>query len=141
MKTNFLFPGASKVKVKKAWGSSAGKGGGIQRPGPSEPCPRSPSNHVLHPLLSPSLPPNPSGPQKLLGKLCEQNKVVREQDRLVQQLRAEKVRARGWPGVGGVWGGWHGQVRGAVSTLSCQSLVLTFRPALTGYCWGSGLCC
>ncbi|XP_074978160.1 pleckstrin homology domain-containing family A member 6 isoform X8 [Caretta caretta] len=28
--------------------------------------------------------------QKLLGKLCEQNKVVREQDRLVQQLRAEK---------------------------------------------------
>ncbi|XP_039768706.1 pleckstrin homology domain-containing family A member 6 isoform X7 [Ornithorhynchus anatinus] len=26
----------------------------------------------------------------LLGKLCEQNKVVREQDRLVQQLRAEK---------------------------------------------------
>nr|XP_032641691.1 pleckstrin homology domain-containing family A member 6 isoform X9 [Chelonoidis abingdonii] len=27
---------------------------------------------------------------KLLGKLCEQNKVVREQDRLVQQLRAEK---------------------------------------------------
>uniref|UniRef100_A0A7M4EVF5 Pleckstrin homology domain containing A6 n=1 Tax=Crocodylus porosus TaxID=8502 RepID=A0A7M4EVF5_CROPO len=27
---------------------------------------------------------------KLLGKLCEQNKVVREQERLVQQLRAEK---------------------------------------------------
>ncbi|XP_069094608.1 pleckstrin homology domain-containing family A member 6 isoform X7 [Pleurodeles waltl] len=27
---------------------------------------------------------------KLLGKLCEQHKVVREQDRLVQQLRAEK---------------------------------------------------
>uniref|UniRef100_A0A8D2B0I2 Pleckstrin homology domain containing A6 n=1 Tax=Sciurus vulgaris TaxID=55149 RepID=A0A8D2B0I2_SCIVU len=31
-----------------------------------------------------------SSPKKLLGKLCEQNKVVREQDRLVQQLRAEK---------------------------------------------------
>lgn len=44
-----------------------------------------------------SLPaPTPSGPQKLLGKLCEQNKVVREQDRLVQQLRAEKVRTKGW---------------------------------------------
>ncbi|XP_032058941.1 pleckstrin homology domain-containing family A member 6 isoform X6 [Aythya fuligula] len=28
--------------------------------------------------------------QKLLGKLCEQNKVLREQERLVQQLRAEK---------------------------------------------------
>ncbi|NWX91910.1 PKHA6 protein, partial [Nothoprocta pentlandii] len=27
---------------------------------------------------------------KLLGKLCEQNKVLREQERLVQQLRAEK---------------------------------------------------
>ncbi|XP_039196760.1 pleckstrin homology domain-containing family A member 6 isoform X7 [Crotalus tigris] len=27
---------------------------------------------------------------KLLGKLCEQNKVIREQERLVQQLRAEK---------------------------------------------------
>ncbi|XP_029429748.1 LOW QUALITY PROTEIN: pleckstrin homology domain-containing family A member 6 [Rhinatrema bivittatum] len=27
---------------------------------------------------------------KLLGKLCEQHKIVREQDRLVQQLRAEK---------------------------------------------------
>jgi hypothetical protein len=45
------------------------------------------------------LPPHPTplGLQKLLGKLCEQNKVVREQDRLVQQLRAEKVRAWGWP--------------------------------------------
>lgn len=31
-----------------------------------------------------------SSPKKLLGKLCEQNKVVREQERLVQQLRAEK---------------------------------------------------
>lgn len=50
-------------------------------------------------LLSPSLPSPPSVPQKLLGKLCEQNKVVREQDRLVQQLRAEKVRLR----VGVVW--------------------------------------
>lgn len=30
-----------------------------------------------------------------MGKLCEQNKMVREQDRLVQQLRAEKVRS-GW---------------------------------------------
>ncbi|XP_029394819.1 pleckstrin homology domain-containing family A member 6 isoform X8 [Mus pahari] len=31
-----------------------------------------------------------SSPKKLLSKLCEQNKVVREQERLVQQLRAEK---------------------------------------------------
>nr|XP_045015042.1 pleckstrin homology domain-containing family A member 6 isoform X4 [Jaculus jaculus] len=37
-------------------------------------------------------PPSPMvhDKMKLLGKLCEQNKVVREQDRLVQQLRAEK---------------------------------------------------
>ncbi|XP_071063779.1 pleckstrin homology domain-containing family A member 6 isoform X28 [Dasypus novemcinctus] len=37
-------------------------------------------------------PPSPTvhDKMKLLGKLCEQNKVVREQDRLVQQLRAEK---------------------------------------------------
>ncbi|XP_042780622.1 pleckstrin homology domain-containing family A member 6 isoform X14 [Panthera tigris] len=37
-------------------------------------------------------PPSPTAhdKMKLLGKLCEQNKVVREQDRLVQQLRAEK---------------------------------------------------
>ncbi|XP_031512564.1 pleckstrin homology domain-containing family A member 6 isoform X13 [Papio anubis] len=33
---------------------------------------------------------NEQDTDKLLGKLCEQNKVVREQDRLVQQLRAEK---------------------------------------------------
>ncbi|XP_039737764.1 pleckstrin homology domain-containing family A member 6 isoform X12 [Pteropus medius] len=33
---------------------------------------------------------NEQATDKLLGKLCEQNKVVREQDRLVQQLRAEK---------------------------------------------------
>ncbi|XP_058711465.1 pleckstrin homology domain-containing family A member 6 isoform X5 [Poecile atricapillus] len=38
-----------------------------------------------------SSPPSSSRPaQKLLGKLCEQNKVLREQERLVQQLRAEK---------------------------------------------------
>ncbi|XP_019505218.1 PREDICTED: pleckstrin homology domain-containing family A member 6 isoform X11 [Hipposideros armiger] len=35
-------------------------------------------------------PPTVHDKMKLLGKLCEQNKVVREQDRLVQQLRAEK---------------------------------------------------
>ncbi|XP_029082599.1 pleckstrin homology domain-containing family A member 6 isoform X7 [Monodon monoceros] len=37
-------------------------------------------------------PPSPTvhDKMKLLGKLCEQNKVVREQERLVQQLRAEK---------------------------------------------------
>ncbi|XP_067387952.1 pleckstrin homology domain-containing family A member 6 isoform X3 [Emydura macquarii macquarii] len=33
---------------------------------------------------------NEQDTDKLLGKLCEQNKVMREQDRLVQQLRAEK---------------------------------------------------
>ncbi|XP_037067308.1 pleckstrin homology domain-containing family A member 6 isoform X13 [Peromyscus leucopus] len=33
---------------------------------------------------------NEQDTDKLLGKLCEQSKVVREQDRLVQQLRAEK---------------------------------------------------
>ncbi|XP_065794276.1 pleckstrin homology domain-containing family A member 6 isoform X2 [Muntiacus reevesi] len=33
---------------------------------------------------------NEQGTDKLLGKLCEQNKAVREQERLVQQLRAEK---------------------------------------------------
>lgn len=33
---------------------------------------------------------NEQDTDKLLGKLCEQNKVVREQERLVQQLRAEK---------------------------------------------------
>ncbi|XP_049714294.1 pleckstrin homology domain-containing family A member 6 isoform X14 [Elephas maximus indicus] len=33
---------------------------------------------------------NEQDTDKLLGKLCEQNKVVREQDQLVQQLRAEK---------------------------------------------------
>lgn len=86
----FLFPGASKVKVKvKAQGSSAG-----ERRWYPEARSRQPNfqaaDSVLHPLLSSSLLPTPSGPQKLLGKLCEQNKVVREQDRLVQQLRAEK---------------------------------------------------
>lgn len=64
-------------------GSLAGESGGIQRPGPANPIPVKP-----HPSSS-SL--SPLGPQKLLGKLCEQNKVVREQERLVQQLRAEKV--------------------------------------------------
>lgn len=45
--------------------------------------------------------------QKLLGKLCEQNKVLREQERLVQQLRAEKVGGGGTSGghVGTCW--WH----------------------------------
>ncbi|XP_053461205.1 pleckstrin homology domain-containing family A member 6 isoform X4 [Nycticebus coucang] len=33
---------------------------------------------------------NEQDTDKVLGKLCEQNKVVREQERLVQQLRAEK---------------------------------------------------
>ncbi|XP_040118943.1 pleckstrin homology domain-containing family A member 6 isoform X5 [Oryx dammah] len=33
---------------------------------------------------------NEQDTDKLLGKLCEQNKAVREQERLVQQLRAEK---------------------------------------------------
>lgn len=33
---------------------------------------------------------NEQDTDKLLGRLCEQHKVVREQDRLVQQLRAEK---------------------------------------------------
>ncbi|XP_061488199.1 pleckstrin homology domain-containing family A member 6 isoform X2 [Rhineura floridana] len=33
---------------------------------------------------------NEQDTDKLLGKLCEQNKVMREQERLVQQLRAEK---------------------------------------------------
>ncbi|XP_040391893.1 pleckstrin homology domain-containing family A member 6 isoform X7 [Cygnus olor] len=33
---------------------------------------------------------NEQDTDKLLGKLCEQNKVLREQERLVQQLRAEK---------------------------------------------------
>lgn len=93
----FLFPGASKVKVKvKAQGSSAG-----ERRWYPEARSRQPNfqaaDSVLHPLLSSSLLPTPSGPQKLLGKLCEQNKVVREQDRLVQQLRAEKVRTVAWP--------------------------------------------
>ncbi|XP_074178233.1 pleckstrin homology domain-containing family A member 6 isoform X14 [Rhinolophus sinicus] len=36
------------------------------------------------------LPPTVHDKMKLLGKLCEQNKAVREQERLVQQLRAEK---------------------------------------------------
>lgn len=44
----------------------------------------------------------PAREQKLLGKLCEQNKVLREQERLVQQLRAEKVRgAHSWGQLGG----------------------------------------
>lgn len=44
--------------------------------------------------------------QKLLGKLCEQNKVLREQERLVQQLRAEKVHGGTSGGHAGTWG-WH----------------------------------
>lgn len=51
--------------------------------------------HPMHPIAGLSSSPPflfPSGVQKLLGKLCEQNKVLREQERLVQQLRAEKVR-------------------------------------------------
>ncbi|XP_073740542.1 pleckstrin homology domain-containing family A member 6 isoform X2 [Callorhinus ursinus] len=59
---------------------------------------------VRRSISSPKVPPYPEvfrdglhtyklneqDTDKLLGKLCEQNKVVREQDRLVQQLRAEK---------------------------------------------------
>lgn len=51
--------------------------------------------HPVHPIAGLSSSPPflfPSRGQKLLGKLCEQNKVLREQERLVQQLRAEKVR-------------------------------------------------
>jgi len=56
--------------------------------------------HPAHPISALSSSPFlfPSRGQKLLGKLCEQNKVLREQERLVQQLRAEKVR--------GVWLEW-----------------------------------
>lgn len=58
----------------------------------SEPFARVHPPHPIAELLS--SPPFlfPSRGQKLLGKLCEQNKVLREQERLVQQLRAEKVR-------------------------------------------------
>ncbi|NWT98570.1 PKHA6 protein, partial [Urocynchramus pylzowi] len=60
--------------------------------------PASPSIHdkMVTPFPEPyrdTLPPYKISEQdtdKLLGKLCEQNKVLREQERLVQQLRAEK---------------------------------------------------
>lgn len=121
MKTIFPFPGSLQGQSEESLGFlsrgkeevSRGQALPTHFPGPCQ-------NHVFHPLLSPSPPPTSSGPQKLLGKLCEQNKVVREQDRLVQQLRAEKVRAGGRPGVGGVWGAQHTQVWGAVSTLHSE---------------------
>lgn len=65
----------------------------------------SPSGILILLILSPvSLPPPLA--QKLLGKLCEQNKVLREQERLVQQLRAEKVRGGTSGGHTGTCG-WH----------------------------------
>ncbi|KAL7985312.1 hypothetical protein Chor_003882 [Crotalus horridus] len=45
-----------------------------------------PTQSISHPVTT----VYPAFPEKLLGKLCEQNKVIREQERLVQQLRAEK---------------------------------------------------
>lgn len=66
--------------------------------------PVSPSGILILLILSPlSLSPLV---QKLLGKLCEQNKVLREQERLVQQLRAEKVRGATSGGRVGTWR-WH----------------------------------
>lgn len=84
-------------------------GGWKPSPGPSIPSipPRvlvSPSGILILLILSPlSLSPLA---QKLLGKLCEQNKVLREQERLVQQLRAEKVRGATSGGRAGTWR-WH----------------------------------
>ncbi|XP_070601540.1 pleckstrin homology domain-containing family A member 6 isoform X1 [Erythrolamprus reginae] len=51
---------------------------------------RTPLPHCHLPTQSIPHPVYPAFPEKLLGKLCEQNKVIREQERLVQQLRAEK---------------------------------------------------
>uniref|UniRef100_A0A8C3VG51 Pleckstrin homology domain containing A6 n=1 Tax=Catharus ustulatus TaxID=91951 RepID=A0A8C3VG51_CATUS len=75
---------------------------GDRRPVPAGvypyPFPASPTIHdkMVTPFPEPyrdSLHPYKISEQdtdKLLGKLCEQNKVLREQERLVQQLRAEK---------------------------------------------------
>lgn len=65
----------------------------------------SPSGILILLILSPVSLSSPLA-QKLLGKLCEQNKVLREQERLVQQLRAEKVRDGTSGGHTGTWG-WH----------------------------------
>lgn len=92
--------------------SESGKGEG----GPYQVSPRSPSS-----LRSPSPPPL-SAPQKLLGKLCEQNKVVREQDRLVQQLRAEKVR----PGTGRGCGRWPSRLSHERGPRSAQLLPVSW---------------
>lgn len=129
---------------------------------PCQPNSQVSSNCVLHSLLSPSPPPTPLGPQKLLGKLCEQNKVVREQDRLVQQLRAEKVRATGQPWTGTHWAR-HGEgvgcylhpkptklcrpetsvlpFSGTAEVLSTFAGVRTASPSFLGDQQGSGLCC
>ena len=82
-------------------GSLAGKSGGYPEAGSCQPNSQAPINP--HPSSSSFFP---LGPQKLLGKLCEQNKVVREQERLVQQLRAEKVSSGWgvlWVGLAWVW--------------------------------------
>ncbi|XP_040279939.1 pleckstrin homology domain-containing family A member 6 isoform X10 [Bufo bufo] len=75
---------------------------GDRRPGPAGIYSYSyPSSPPLHDkMVSPYADPyrealqsyqfNEQDTDKLLGRLCEQHKVVREQDRLVQQLRAEK---------------------------------------------------
>ncbi|XP_045838786.1 pleckstrin homology domain-containing family A member 6 isoform X7 [Meles meles] len=75
---------------------------GDRRPVPAGLFPYNyPSSPTVHDKMVPPYPEvfrdglhtyklNEQDTDKLLGKLCEQNKVVREQDRLVQQLRAEK---------------------------------------------------
>ncbi|XP_044529588.1 pleckstrin homology domain-containing family A member 6 isoform X2 [Gracilinanus agilis] len=75
---------------------------GDRRPVPAGIFPYNyPPSPTVHDKMVPSYPEvfrdglhtyklNEQDTDKLLGKLCEQNKVVREQDRLVQQLRAEK---------------------------------------------------
>ncbi|XP_062067635.1 pleckstrin homology domain-containing family A member 6 isoform X3 [Lepus europaeus] len=75
---------------------------GDRRPAPAGLLPHNyPPSPSVHDKMVPPYPEvfrdglhtfklNEQDTDKLLGKLCEQNKVVREQDRLVQQLRAEK---------------------------------------------------
>lgn len=75
---------------------------GDRRPVPAGLFPYNyPSSPTVHDKMVPAYPEvfrdglhtfklNEQDTDKLLGKLCEQNKVVREQERLVQQLRAEK---------------------------------------------------
>lgn len=70
---------------------------------------------------------SPLCPQKLLGKLCEQNKVVREQERLVQQLRAEKV-SSGW---GVLWVGL------AWALVVCDDAVSVLTKLVGGSCSSS----